>query len=99
MVMKRSKSWGMNLQWLRDKENKNTHREKGSMNGGDYSTKYHPEIHHTNQRSINFTDKVHMLSKSIASVQSKYDHEVMNLKGCVSLIGNQILSSNKSLKD
>ena len=37
MVMKRSKSWDMNLHWLRDKEVQkhfNIHWEKGSGNGG-----------------------------------------------------------------
>ena len=52
MVMKKSKPMGMNLHWLRDKDNQKyikIHHEKGSGNGRGYFTKQHPTIHHRGQ--------------------------------------------------
>ena len=74
MVMKRSKSWDMNLHWLRDKEVQkhfNIHWEKGSENGGDYFTKHHPTIHHRQQRSRYVRDTLSLLSHNIASLYNK----------------------------
>ena len=75
MVMKRSKSWDMNLHWLRDKEVQkhfNIHWEKGSGNGGDYFTKHHPTIHHRQQRSRYVRDTLNLLSHNIVSLCTKY---------------------------
>ena len=71
MVMKRSKSWDMNLHWLRDKTLQkyfNIHWEKGSGNGGDYFTKHHPTIHHRQQRSRYVRDTLNLLSQNIVSL-------------------------------
>ena len=51
--MKKSKSWDMNLHWLRDKETLNDFKiiwDKGKNNGTDYFTKNHPIIHHRRMR-------------------------------------------------
>ena len=75
MVMKRSKSWDMNLHWLRDKEVQkhfNIHWEKGSDNGGDYFTKHHPTIHHRQKRSRYVRDTLSLLSQNITSLYNKH---------------------------
>ena len=49
MQMKASKTWDMQLHWLRDKENMKFFKvfwDKGSNQGGDYWTKHHPTVHH-----------------------------------------------------
>ena len=77
MVMKKSKSWDMNLHWLRDKETQTylkIHYEKGSGNGGDYFTEHHPTIHHRGQRKRYMTDTICMLSSSISSIYNTNDH-------------------------
>ena len=74
MVMKKSKSWDMNLHWLRDKEAQKYFKifwEKGSGNGGDYFTKHHPTIHHRSQRGRYVRDALNMLSNNIASIYKK----------------------------
>ena len=51
--IKRSKTWDMQLHWLRDPENQKKFKviwEKGSKNGADYFTKHHATIHHRNIR-------------------------------------------------
>ena len=51
---KKSKSWDMRLNWLRDKEH--THKQfnfywaPGTENNADYHTKHHPPKHHLSQR-------------------------------------------------
>jgi len=72
--MKKSKSWDMNLHWLRDKEVQKYFKifwEKGSGNGGDYFTKHHPTIHHRTQRGRYVRDTLNMLSCNIASIYNK----------------------------
>ena len=52
--MKRSKSWDMNLHWLRDKEFLKQFKilwGKGEHNGADYFTKHHSIKHHRLTRS------------------------------------------------
>ena len=75
MFMKRSKSWDMNLHWLRDKEveqHLNIHYEKDSGNGCDYFTKHHPTIHYRQQRSKYVRDVLNILSHDITFFYKKY---------------------------
>ena len=49
MQMKASKTWDMQLHWLRDKENMKSFKvfwDKGSNQGGYYWTKHPPTVHH-----------------------------------------------------
>ena len=49
MKLKRSKTWDMKWNWLRDKELLDQlilYLYKGTNNNGDYSKKNHPPIHH-----------------------------------------------------
>ena len=53
MQMKQSKTWDMQLHWLRDKQNTshfNVFWDKGSNQGADYWTKHHPTVHHRHVR-------------------------------------------------
>ena len=52
---KRSKTWDMKWNWLRDRETQNhlnVYWDKGSNNNADYFTKHHPPIHHRMQRPV-----------------------------------------------
>ena len=74
MVTKTSKSWDMNLHWLRDKEVQKYFKifwEKGSSNRGDYFTKHHPTIHHRFQRGRYVRDALNMLFHNIDSIYNK----------------------------
>ena len=56
-----SKSWDMNLHWLRDKENQKEFLltwEKGSKNLADYFTKHHPTVHLRKMRKQHIRDVV-----------------------------------------
>ena len=58
--LKKSKSWDMNLHWLRDRENRkefNIIWEKGPANATDYSSKHHPTKHHRVTRTKYIRDK------------------------------------------
>ena len=47
--MKASKTWDIQLYWLRDKENKNKLKvfwDQCKNKGGDYWTKHHPTVHY-----------------------------------------------------
>ena len=53
MQMKRSKSWDMNMHWLRNREERKHFKvqwAKGSNNAVDYFTKHHPTVHHRSER-------------------------------------------------
>ena len=53
MQMKMSKTWDMQLHWLRDKENQIFFKvfwDKGQNKGADYFTKHHPTVHHRRVR-------------------------------------------------
>ena len=59
--LKRSKSWDMNLHWLRNREHRKQFRiewQKGSGNTADYHTKHHPTTHHRQMRSKYIRDVV-----------------------------------------
>jgi len=74
MVKKKSNSWDMNLHWLRNKEVQKYFKifwEKGSGNGGDHFTKYHPTIHLRSQKERYVEDALNMLSNNIASIYNK----------------------------
>ena len=54
MKQRKSKSWDMRFNWLRDKELQHLIRiywERGCDNNADYFTKHHPPIYHKNIRS------------------------------------------------
>ena len=66
--LKKSKSWDMNLHWLRDRENQKQFTvtwEKGSGNKADYHTKHHPTVHHRNSRRKYIRDMICALSSNI----------------------------------
>ena len=51
---KRSKTWDMCFNWLRDRKSHtelNIYWDKGSNNAADYFTKHHPPAHHKTERS------------------------------------------------
>ena len=51
--MKRSKSWDMNMHWLRGREEREHFRvqwKKGIDIAADYFTKHHPTVHHRGER-------------------------------------------------
>ena len=55
MRTKKSKSWDMRLNWLKDSKQEEQFRvfwEKGSRNGGDYFTKHHSPSHHKVTRPL-----------------------------------------------
>jgi hypothetical protein len=59
--LKKSKYWDMNLHWLRDRERTqqfNIKWEKGSKNKADYHTKYHPTVHHRQNRGKYIRDVI-----------------------------------------
>ena len=59
--LKKSKSWDMNLHWLRDREHRKQFLiewQKGAANGADYHTKHHPTMHHRQMRSKYIQDVV-----------------------------------------
>ena len=75
MVMNKSKSWGMNLHWLRDKESQTYFEllwEKGSSDKRDYFTKHHPTIHHKSQRSRYVRDAMNLLTHKIIFIYTRY---------------------------
>ncbi len=53
MREKRSKSWDMKFNWLRDCQAQQQFKikwQKGSTNQANYFTKHHPPSHHKNKR-------------------------------------------------
>ena len=51
--MKRSKSWDMNMHWLRNREEREHFKvqwDKGTNNAVDYFTKHHPTVHHRSEQ-------------------------------------------------
>ena len=59
--MRKSKSWDMNLHWLRDREHRKQFKltwEKGSLNSADYHTKHHPTVYHRKMRKHYIRDVV-----------------------------------------
>ena len=49
MQMKASKTWDMQLHWLRDSQQQKhfgVFWDKGTLNGGDYHTKHHSPTYH-----------------------------------------------------
>ena len=71
MQLKKSKSWDMNLHWLRDRENTkyfNVHWEKGIYNTSDYFTKHHPISHHRNERPKYVRDMINLLRTNLNAI-------------------------------
>ena len=57
LIPRRSKSWGLRLNWLRCREAQGKfliYWDKGPNNNSDYRTKHHPIIYHETKRSIGF---------------------------------------------
>ena len=68
MQMKKSKTWDMQLHWLRDKENNKDFQvfwDKGANQGADYFTKHHPTIHHRKMRSQYIRDTAICLKNEV----------------------------------
>ena len=61
--LKKSKSWDMNLHWLREKETTkqiSIKLNKGKDNTADYYTKTsHTTLHHRQQQPLYIKDKIH----------------------------------------
>lgn len=71
MKVKRSKSWDMRYNWLRDRvaqDQFNIKWDKGAHNLADYFTKHHPPSHHKNIRSTYILQGFHMAS----SIRPRY---------------------------
>jgi hypothetical protein len=69
--LKKSKSWDMNLHWLRDRENHKQFKvvwEKGSSNGADYHTKHHPTVHHKDMRPKYIRDVLSLLTSNLRQI-------------------------------
>ena len=69
--LKRSKSWDMNLHWLRDRETRkhfNIIWEHGKNNKGDYFTKHHPIIHHRKERKNYVKDIVNNMFSNLKNI-------------------------------
>ena len=69
--IKKSKSWDMNLHWLRDRENHNQFKvvwQKGSGNGADYHTKHHPTVHHKVMRPKYIRDVLSLLTSNLRQI-------------------------------
>ena len=66
--MKKSKSWDMQLHWLRDRQNRDhfdVRWEKGSVNASDYFTKHFNSTYHRQIRSKYVIDAVHSLRERV----------------------------------
>ena len=70
--LKKSKSWDMNLHWLRDRETRrqlHIKLNKGKDNSGDYFTKTsHTTLHHRQTRPLYLKDKVHALFSDLKDI-------------------------------
>ena len=61
LIQKQSRSWDLQLNWLRCREAQGQFRTcwgKGPNNDGDYCTKHHPDIYHETKRSMGFAGYV-----------------------------------------
>ena len=71
MQMKKSKTWDMQLHWLRDKElhkDFSVYWDKGSENGADYFTKHHTITHHRKSRHKYIRDEFSSLQHKFFSI-------------------------------
>ena len=88
MQMKQSKSWDIQLHWLRDEPNQDIFRvfwDKGPNNGADYFTKHHPTVHHrTIQTERNYVQDMHSdLRQKINLIFSQKMSKNTSPQGCV----------------
>ena len=70
--LKQSKSWDMNLHWLRDRENRNQFQviwNAGKTNRADYHTKNHPISHHRKMRPLYVTDVINILYSNMKQIK------------------------------
>ena len=80
----------MKLHWLRDDNNKqffNVYWDKGIDNDADYFTKYHPTVHHRQQRPNFVQDSFRILEDKINSI-----YEVIGHRWCVDPVHTYPLS-------
>ena len=90
MKQRRSKSWDMRYNWLRDKETQQLVRifwEKGCLNDADYFTKHHSPKYHKSIRSRYILQANNIMKKNIM-----YHRNIMRGRGCV---GDTISLSQK----
>ena len=89
MQMKHSKTWNMQLHWLRDKENNkffNVFWDKGQNNGADYFTKHFSTVHHRRIRETRkYVRDIHTDLKQTINCLFEQKMRSTNLRGCVNL--------------
>ena len=78
MQMRQSKTWDMQLHWLRDKEMQRYFKvfwDKGTLNGADYFTKHHPPVYHLHIRQVRkYVRDIHKkLKNSKQAILKKYN--------------------------
>ena len=78
MQMKHSKTWDMQLHWLRDKEMQKYFQvfwDKGTLNGADYFTKHHPPVYHLHIHQVRkYVRDIHKkLKNSKQAIFTKYN--------------------------
>ena len=89
MQMKKSKTWDMQLHWLRDKQNTNHFKvfwDKGSNQSADYWTKHHPTVYHRHIRlERKFVRDIHeaFIQKVNAIFLKNSSRNLSLLQGCV----------------
>ena len=70
MIMKQSKTWDMQLHWLRDPTHKQQFGvfwDNGRNNGADYHTKHHSTIHHR---------RVRLDRKYVRDIHNDFKHKI-----------------------
>ena len=80
---KRSKTWDMRYNWLRDRKRHDElsiYWDKGSKNAADYFTKHHPPAHHKTERP-KYILKNHHVTDSALRLPS----HIIRGRGCVNL--------------
>ena len=89
MQMKKSKTWDMQLHWLRDKQNTSHFKvfwDKGSNQSADYWTKHHPTVYHRHIRlERKFVCDIHeaFIQKVNAIFLKNSSRNLSLLQGCV----------------
>lgn len=79
---RKSKTWDMNWNWLRDKQTQKIFRiywKPGSQNHGDYWTKHHSPTYHTQVRSRYVVNNV---SSTLSDLHCIIKHAVLHSQSC-----------------
>ncbi len=97
---RRSKTWDMRWNWLRDKvthEQLRIYWDKGSNNNADYYTKHHPPSHHLEQRP-RYVLNAHHLTAPNALSTSKQLMQLLAARVCSNPDRYTAVTSNEHLK-